>query len=241
MRRFLKAGHLVVVIASCFIFPIAAHAVSYTYSFSGITSNSSTNIATGEDELSVVVSEYATSQIAFTFYNAAISSSSITGVYFDDVGILSGIIKIVESSGVDFSIVTDTSHSVLPGGNGQQYNFQVTSLATSDNPSVKNGVNASGEWVTIVFDFLKDVNGDYYNISDVISALSSEALRIGIHVQGFTNGGSESFLSDKTPTTGDNGGADPAEVVPEPGSLVLLGSVLLGIAGFRLKGKSGSK
>jgi hypothetical protein len=46
--------------------------------------------------------------------------------------------------------------------------------------------------------------------------MNSGALRVGVHVQGFSNGGSESFVLDGEPTT-----------VPEPGTLALFG---LGLA-----------
>jgi hypothetical protein len=61
-----------------------------------------------------------------------------------------------------------------------------------------NGVNP-GEFLTVIWSLLGGVT-----YSDVIAALNlggdqSGSLRIGIHVQGFANGGSESFVN-ATPT-----------------------------------------
>ena len=54
--------------------------------------------------------------------------------------------------------------------------------------------------------------------SSVISALQSASLRIGIHVQGFANGGSESFVNSTTP-----------HIVPEPSGMILAGTALVGL------------
>ena len=86
-------------------------------------------------------------------------------------------------------------------------------MADSDSPVVAKGVNP-GESLGILFN-LKDGN----NFNDLIAAINlgftspaeTGNLRIGIHVQGFDGGGSESFV-----------------MTPEPGSL-LLGSIGIGM------------
>jgi hypothetical protein len=82
----------------------------------------------------------------------------------------------------------------LPGGEDCVPDFDVTAgfSADSDPPAQPNGVNPT-EWLDITFDLQSGQTFD-----DVVAQLNSGALRIGIHVQGFANGGSESFINDPT-------------------------------------------
>jgi hypothetical protein len=77
-----------------------------------------------------------------------------------------------------------------------------------------------GEYLAVLFSLQTGMT-----YQDVVNALNSEDLRIGIHVQGFANGGSESFINDP--------GA-PAPV-PEPSTLALVGAGMIGIAALRRK------
>ena len=80
--------------------------------------------------------------------------------------------------------------------------FNVTAgfSADSNPPAQPNGVNP-GESLTITFNLLAGVT-----YADTITALNTpgDHLRIGIHVQGFGNGGSESFVNN-TPAPGAAG------------------------------------
>jgi hypothetical protein len=119
---------------------------------------------------------------------------SITQIYWAD-GTLLGIARITDSGGgVAFS--PDNGNLNLPGGNTLNPEFKTTQMfgADADSPVQHNGVNP-GEWVTIRFN-LKDSK----KFADTLDALNGPLgdgndLRIGIHVQGFANGGSESFIN----------------------------------------------
>jgi hypothetical protein len=180
-----------------------------TYGFGGITNNSATNTANGEAQLFVDVAAVGAAQVSFTFRNVGPHAMSITDVYFDD-GTLLGIASITNMSGVDFS--QGASPPNLPGGNTLSPPFSTTAgfLADSDPPAQPNGVNP-GEQLVITFDLIGGMT-----FADTITALDTpgDHLRIGIHVQGYADGGSESFVN-----------------VPAPGALALLG--LGGLAATR--------
>jgi hypothetical protein len=102
---------------------------------------------------------------------------------------------------------------VLPGGNGNPINFTADLEASAENPMPQNGVGP-GEGLVVVFGIAAG-----FDFQDVIDALTDGSLRIGMHVQSFESGGSESVLNVP---------------VPEPHAVVLLG---LGLAGIGRMGR----
>jgi hypothetical protein len=178
-----------------------------TYSFVNITNNNVGDAAIGEAQLFVELFDVGSDQVNFYFTNIGPADSSITDVYFDD-GSLLDIASIDNSdSGVQFS--QDADPPDLPGGNTVIPPFATTTdfSADSDPPVPSNGVNP-GEYLGIIFDLQPGAV-----FADVIGDLASGELRIGIHVQGFASGGSESFIN--------NGIVDGNGVIPAPGALVL--------------------
>jgi len=188
----------------------AALALPTTYSFEAITSNSIADTTIGESQLFVAVSNPGAGQALFTFVNEGPLASSICDVYFDD-GTLLGIASIDDSdAGVSFSQLA--SPPDLPGGNSLVPPFETTAgfSADSDPPVQPMGVNP-GEEMGILFDLKPGGTFD-----DVLAELQSGELRIGIHVQGFADEGSESFVNDG--------------VIPAPGAVLLasIGVVFVG-------------
>ena len=182
-----------------------------TYSFVNITNNNATNAAIGEAQLFVELIDPGGSQVTFKFTNIGPEDSSITDVYFDDGGLF-GIAWIDDSlPGVEFSQLA-TPHD-LPGKNNVIPPFETTDgfSADSDPPVQPYGVNPS-EWLGIIFDLLPGKT-----IIDIIDNMDSGDLRIGLHVQGFSNGGSESFVNNGH-CNGGNGGNG---YIPAPGALML--------------------
>ncbi|MCH8253491.1 MAG: hypothetical protein IID36_13675, partial [Planctomycetes bacterium] len=164
-------------------------ATAETFSFFNITNNNAGDAAIGEAQLFVDVTDPGPGQVLFTFYNIGPEDSSITDVFFDD-GALLGIAEIDDSHpGVSFSI--QATPNDLPGGNNADPPFETTQgfSADSDAPVAPNGVDP-GEWLGITFDLLPGMT-----FSDLLFDLGNESLRIGIHVQSFASGGSESFIN----------------------------------------------
>jgi hypothetical protein len=209
----------VAVLCVCVAAPACAD--MHTYGFDCITNKTAANVAIGEAQLTVDVSDHGLNQVLFTFRNSGPDASSICDVYFDD-GSLLGIASLIDADdgvggnlGVDFTRLADPGD--LPGGNNATPPFVTTAgfSADSDPPVQPNGVNP-GESLGIIFSLQVGRTFD-----DVIAELNNTSLRIGIHVQGFSVGDSESFVNNP-PTA------------PVPGA-VLLGMLGLGTAGLRLR------
>lgn len=196
-----------------------------TVNFGCITNNDSSgqSCAVVAAQLSATVSDIGGGQVMFWITNSGAAASSITDIYFDDndnhryLASISGLIDADEgvggSSGVDFSL--GASPKELPGANNASPAFVTSSglSADSDAPVSHNGINP-GEYLGISF-FL----GGGVSFADVLSGLTSGALRMGLHVQSFNGGYSESAVSNPlTPT-----------VVPIPAAAWLFGSGLMGV------------
>jgi len=185
---------LLAVVIALGVHPASTRA-NITYSFECITNNKATDAATGEAQLLVAASDAGGNNVLFNFINTGPKTCSITDVYFDDdASVLSAIAMIDNSDpGVSFSQLASPGN--LPGGNTVVPAF-VTTLgfsADSDPPIV-----------AIIFNLQ---SGNTFD--SVISSMDTSDLRIGIHVQGFYCGGSESFIN--------NG------IIPAPGAVVLGG------------------
>jgi len=177
---------------------VQASLINYgTYGFENITHNDTGNATIGENQLfvEILAESILANQVVFKFNNIGSEDSSITDVYFDD-GTLLGIASIDNSNqGVSFS--QNASPGDLPGGNEINPPFAaiVGFTADSDSPIQLMGVNP-GETVSIIFDLQ---NGG--TTQDVVDELNNNELRLGLHVQSFATGGSESFVHNPEPAT----------------------------------------
>ena len=200
---------------------VTSTATAVPLGFSCITGNNAGDCAIGEAQLTVDVTDVGGGQVLFEFANAGPADSSITDVYFDD-GTLLGIAGLIDADegvfgpmgdpGVDFS--EGASPPNLPGGDTIAPVFVATAgfTADADPPPSSTGVNPL-ETLGIVFDL--QALGTF---ADVIAELTNGDLRIGIHVQDYAGGGSESFVNVP---------------VPEPSTALLIGMGLSVLASRR--------
>ncbi len=207
----------VIALFSLLFFFVSAPAYAIIFGFQHIVEEGDgpselSNGAIGESQLFMDVAQ-SNGQVLFTFFNTGPEASSITDIYFDDdTPLLAFSGTFFESSGVSYS--EGASPGDLPGGN--TVSFTADHSFDSNAPAQPNGVNP-GEALGILFNFVGAID-----FQDVLSALYSGDLMVGLHVQGFADGGSESFVQH-------------SNSVPEPSTLLLLGASVLGLAGFSRK------
>jgi hypothetical protein len=189
----------------------AAPAGAVSIGFDCLTQNDPGDCAIGEAQLSVELTDLGGGSVRFHFKNAGPLASVLSEIYFDD-GSLLALAAVVDGPGVDFE--PDANPPNLPGGQDAVPPFQVTQgfLAEAVPSPAQNGAGPA-EWVKIDF----TLQGGK-TFADVVDDLTTGELRIGIHVIGFASGGSESFVNPP---------------IPEPGTALLLGSGLLGLAALR--------
>ncbi len=202
----MKKTLLVLVAALCLVISVTP-AYSAQFTFVNISNNSGIASSVASQLLVDVIDSGA--NVDFKFTNAVGTASSITDIYFDQVLALFTGISSISDSGAGVAFASPASPADLPEGG--TIGFTADFSADSDSPPSPNGVDAASEWVTIS---LALGSGTY---ADIINALNSGALRVGLHVQAIgINEDSDAFVN--TP-------------VPEPGFYGLLS---LGLGGLYL-------
>lgn len=190
----------------------------FNYGFYGATNRNAANVAIGESQLGLSVSDAGSGLVRFNLSNTGALSSSIVDVYFDDYYrdlFETDIFDIEDTSGTTFHRYANPIN--LPGGLGHDFiAHDDTSLEAS---SVARGVNP-GESLGVVLQLAGNTVFD-----DVIGALASTRLKVGVQLKGFEAGGRESFINVASGT----GGSQPP-AVPEPSSMALAGLAFVGLA-----------
>jgi hypothetical protein len=180
----------------------SAASADVVYHFQGITNNSATDTAIGEAQLYMTVSDATATvndgkpYVDFLFENLGPAACSITQIYWDDGSnsVLKSITQLFQSSGVSFK-TSGVSPPDLPGGNPIGFSADV---AVGPNAPVQpNGINP-GEWLRVRFELQSGKT--FSSVTSELNPLNPD-LRVGIHVQGFASGGSESFVAVPAPTS----------------------------------------
>lgn len=188
----------------------AAPASAVSLAFDCITGNSATDCGIATSQLSVVIEAFGADQARLQVVNTGPAASVYSRILLDGT-VLSSVDAIVNGPGVAFASIAP---GVLPGGNGNPYLFTADLEVTANNPMPQNGIGP-GEGLVVVFDIAAG-----FSFADVLDALADGSLRIGMHVQSFASGGSESVLN---------------RPVPEAHTMLLLG---LGLAGLGRIGRA---
>ena len=166
-----------------------------TFGFAGLSNNNATNTANGEAQLSLEVVQSG-SNVLFNFINSGVEALLINDVYFDDDnGLLDGYVgeinvEIAALGGVDFGPDAANPQNV-PASNSVVPSFSADLSFDAKNPggSGGNGVD-QGETLGLILSLVGTTT-----VNDILLALDNQDLRVGLHVQGFDNDGSESFVN----------------------------------------------
>jgi len=133
----------------------------------------------------------------FEFHNDSAFSCSITQIYFDD-GALLGIGSLENGPGTDFGTGEVTpGPDNLPGWDLLNPDFEATQeFSIGPFPEmIANGINP-GEMVRVTFQLKSDLT-----MQNVLNDIDSGALRVGVHIQSFPDGFSESAIMIPEPAT----------------------------------------
>jgi len=178
----------------------ASAETAYWYQFRSTTNNSAMDVATGQSQLRMFVSPAGQTPsggnlVDFRFENIGPDPCAITDIYFYD-GWLLGIWQIDSSTGVKFE--DNVKPEWLAGYRGGDPSQVFSNVFTADlDAAVQTNGISPVEWLNIRFELKGPAT-----IANVIADLARPprdfySLVVGLHVQGFAGGGSESFIHDQ--------------------------------------------
>jgi len=185
--------------------PLLQQVNAASFGFAGLNANE-VNVA---GQLQLEVTDPGTG-VVFTIKN--LNNTGSTNVFIGDIfldtggsNLLGSVDSLIEMIGVDYE--ARGGNGGLPEGNNALPAFvSNTNLDQSPNGGASNAINR-GEELGIRFTLVSGVV-----FSEVLNALNVGTIRVGLHLQGYASGGSDSYvnigrlLPPPGPTVPDSGG-----------------------------------
>ena len=194
-------------VALAILLALPASARAMTFGFQGITQNDAADHSALAGQLSVTVTQPAAGEALLTFNNVGPAPMSITSIYLDDLaepGNLVDAILAIDDGDPGVSYTTITGNLNLPGGNQPGVDF-TEDLGIKPTNAGGFSLHGVGPGESLGLRLGLETGVSFSQLLDALASPGNDGLRIGIHVQGFAGGGSESAVS-----------------VPEPASLTLI-------------------
>ncbi len=201
--------------------------VSYgdaTFGFTGISGSTEDQVI-GQDQFFLDVAGLSEAEVLFRVRNTGPVTSSITSVLGQsEFGELVGPQTSFISNGVTFTLAAVTP--ALPGGETLTPPFVTTPGAALTAASLAAGIDP-GESLPIITDL------GPRTLADLITAVGTGAIRVGLVAEAFPDDGSASFINNTTPVVTP---VPPTPTPPSPGVIPAPGAILLGAMGAGLAG-----
>lgn len=207
MKKIITALVLVLALTP-FSMALADNIDPINLSFSKIEGNTQAD----QVNVNLKISQVDSDTLLLEFTNQSPLESVVSEIYFQDEDGVINKVTLNNSENVGQVIFHDgASPPSLPGGS--PYNFSTAFAVEANNPSPKYGINPD-ETLKVYLDL-----NDNTALNLLLTGLTQEDFRVGMHVQSIGGDSSASYINIVPP----GGGA-----VPEPGTMLLMGSALLG-------------
>ena len=199
-----------------FVVILSTEARAETFGFYHVTNNDTADVAAGEAQLTVDVTDPGSDQVKFTFHNEGSYNMFISKIYFYDGKLEYN--SFLNGPGTNY--VVDVGP--YPPGEGlagykNQTPLSLFLLTEAASPGTGGDGIDPGDWLSVTFKIKDHINDDF---AEILGDMHSMDMVVGIKVQGMGFGedtaGSESFIT------------------PLPGA-VLLGILGMGVAGLKLR------